>query len=417
MQATPLTAEDEAILRLEGQLLAGHTCKVIVLAAPAPSLAQLQGRVAERIASVPALARRLERRDGHPCWVPAPGFDARAHVLGGRAPLEAQELRTEVGRLFSERLDRERPLWQIDVHALRTGEAALVWRLHHTLADGTTAMRYAQALLWDHQDTSGTTSSGSAEQRAAAAAADERRRRRHLGRFFAREFARAGSPFDGPIGATREVAFARLELGALHAAARRLAGATLNDALVSVVGGGLRSWLARHHDDLRRLRVKVPVSLHRPGDGEGNADSFFLLDVPLSDDDPADRLRAVHAATATRKLEHDAETMDRLLRDLRGASPRLALLCERLERSARAFAINVSNVPGPRAPVAVCGAAVRSLHSLAEIARHHAVRVAAVSLCDELFLGFCADPTIVPDVEDIARACEAEAVELVAAAR
>jgi hypothetical protein len=79
--------------------------------------------------------------------------------------------------------------------------------------------------------------------------------------------------------------------------------------------------------------------------------------------------------------------MDRLLRDLRAVSPRLASFCERIEPSARALALNVSNVPGPREPVAICGAHVGSLHSIAEIAEHHAVRVAAVSLCDELFLG------------------------------
>jgi hypothetical protein len=108
--------------------------------------------------------------------------------------------------------------------------------------------------------------------------------------------------------------------------------------------------------------------------------------------------------------------MDRLLRDLRAVSPRLATFCERIERSARAFALNVSNVPGPREPVAICGARVRSLHSIAEIAEHHAVRVAAVSLCDELFLGFCADPAIVDDVGSMAEATEDEAAKLIAAA-
>jgi hypothetical protein len=108
--------------------------------------------------------------------------------------------------------------------------------------------------------------------------------------------------------------------------------------------------------------------------------------------------------------------MGQLLRDLRGVSPRLARFCERIERSARAFALNVSNVPGPRGPVSVLGSPVASLHSLAEIARHHAVRVATVSMDDGLFLGFCADPDIVPDVGEIAEATEQEATDLIAAA-
>ncbi len=204
--------------------------------------------------------------------------------------------------------------------------------------------------------------------------------------------------------------------GPLHDAARQLAGATLNDALLSAVGGGLRSWVERHHGSLGTIRVKVPVSFHHPGEDAANADSFFIVDVPLAEADPVRRLRVVRESTATRKSDHDAETMDRLLADLRGASPHLAGLCERVERSGRAFALNVSNVPGPRVPVSVLGASVVSMHSIAEIARHHALRVAVVSMSDSLYLGFCADAGIVADVGEIAAATERDALATIAAA-
>ena len=68
---------------------------------------------------------------------------------GAGAELGPAALRSEVARLFVERLDRERPLWRIDVARLEGGGAALIWRLHHALADGTTAMRFARMLLWD----------------------------------------------------------------------------------------------------------------------------------------------------------------------------------------------------------------------------------------------------------------------------
>src|SRR4051794_24396109 len=237
--AIPLTAQDEAILRLEGRLLVGHTCKVIALAAPAPSLEELQARVAERVVAGSPLAMRLGTSDGAAAWVSEPGVDPAGQVAqaAGGAELDAAALRAEVARLFGERLDRERPLWRIDVVPLAGGGAALVWRLHHTLADGTTAMRYARTLLWDQAEPA----AGAASHRAQAA--DEQRRRAHLARFFSREFARASSPLDGRIGVSREVAFASVPLGALHDAARELAGATLNDALLSAVGGGLRAWL------------------------------------------------------------------------------------------------------------------------------------------------------------------------------
>jgi len=410
--AIPLTPQDEAILRLEGHLLAGHTCKVIELAAPAPSLEELQARVAERIGPESPLAMRLGTSGGAPAWIPEPGFGAAGQMAAAAAgaELDPPALRAEVARLFGERLDREHPLWRIDVVRLAGGGAALVWRLHHTLADGTTAMRYARTLLWDQAEPE----PGAGSHRAHAQ--DEERRRAHLARFFSREFARASSPLDGRIGVSRAVAFASVPVGALHDAARRLAGATLNDALLSAVGGGLRAWLESHHGRLGAIRIKVPVSLHHEGEDAANADSFFIVDVPLGESDPVRRLRLVREGTASRKADHDAETMDQLLGTLRGGSPRLASLCERVERSGRAFALNVSNVPGPPAPVSVLGAEVASMHSLAEIARHHAVRVAAVSMCGTLYLGFCADPHVVDDVDEIAAGTEREANALLAAA-
>jgi hypothetical protein len=415
MPGTKLASQDEAILRLEGPVLAGHTCKVIALGPHVPSLDQLRARVAEGLAEAPALTMRLDGAPGRMSWVPASGFDVAEHVVAPQSrPLQRDEVPEVVARLFTERLDRARPLWRIDVLALAGGGGALVWRLHHTVADGTTAMRYARALLWDE----GGSGSARGAQPAATRAVDvedERRRRSHLARFFAREFGRARSPFDGAVGIEREVAFARLDLRALHDSARRLADATVNDALLTTVGGAVRRWLGQHHGHAGHVRVKVPVSIHHPGDELGNADSFFFIAVPLGDMDPVARLRAVRAAAATRKSEHDAETMDRLLVDLRALSPRMARLCEQIERSGRAFGLNVSNVPGPRSPVAICGSPVISMHSLAEIAQHHAVRVAAVSLSDDLFLGFCADPALVEGVATMATAAEDEAAELIAA--
>ncbi len=422
MQAIPLAAEDRAILALEGPTLVGHTCKVIVLGEDAPATAALAERVAARIAAAPALRRRLGGTPERPAWIEEPDFDVREHVLGAScaAPVDRQGLRAEVARLFAQRLDRDRPLWRIDRVPLRDGGAALVWRIHHALADGSTAMRYARALLWDAP--AGEPGAGPHAARDGSQALtheqDQARRRAHLARFFAREFARSArdSPFDGHIGDRREIAFAALPLRKLHDAARTIAGATLNDAVLSAVGGGLRRWIEHRHGHVGSVRVKVPVSLHHEGDDAGNRDSFFSVAVPLGHTDAAARLRAVHVATSLRKTEHDAETMDALLHELRHLSPGLGRFCERVERSPRTFALNVSNVPGPREPVSVLGAPVGSLHSIAEIAEHHALRVAAVSLAQTLFLGFCADPAIVEDIQSMADGTEAEAAALIAAA-
>ncbi len=57
-----------------------------------------------------------------------------------------------------------------------------------------------------------------------------------------------------------------MPLGPLHDGAKRLAGATVNDAVLACVAGGLRHWIEQHHGQLDDLRVEVPVSLHQEGD-------------------------------------------------------------------------------------------------------------------------------------------------------
>ena len=415
MDGVALSDEDRAILALETASVAGHTCKVVLIAGGAPNADRLRSSIASRLSATPALRRRLGGPAERPVWVDDERFDVAEHVVAVAAePCDEESLRSEVARLFAERLDRRRPLWQIDLVERASGGTALVWRIHHALADGTTAMRLADALLWDPDP-----ASGGEAGRGPAPHADGARRRARLGAFARHELAlgAARSPFDGTIGTGRAVAFARAPLRELHDAARRLAEATVNDAVLTAVAGGLRAWLHTHHGHVGHVRVKIPVSLHHAGDDAANRDSFFTLELPLGEPDVVARLAAVQAATAVRKADHDAERLDELMRDLALASPQLDRLCRRLEASPRAFALNVSNVPGPARAVSVLGAPVEAVYSIAEIGERHALRIAVVSLAGRLHFGFCADPSIVGDVELLARAVEAEAAALVAAAR
>jgi len=414
VEAVPLTSEDQAILALESATVVGHTCKIIRVGTDAPGLAALRARVAERLGSTPALTHRLAETPAGPAWVRDDQFDLTNHVTAvPGAPREPATVPSVVADLFAERLDRSRPLWRIDLVPVRGGQAALVWRIHHALADGTTMMRYAHDLLWD----ASPKAAGSAHHQALSHVDDDARRRGHLVGFLRREFARAHdcSPFDGRIGTRREVAFASTSLDRLHRAAKDLCGATLNDAVLSSVAGGLRRWVQEHHGHLGVVRVKVPVSLHHEGDVAANRDSFFTVTLPLNEPDPVARLRETHAATAVRKVDDDAQTMDTLLRHLGDISPPLERLCQRIEQSPRSFAVNVSNVPGPRLPVTLLGARVDALYSIAEIGERHALRVAAASLGDTLSFGICADPGIVEHVQTIAAGIEAESQALSAA--
>jgi diacylglycerol O-acyltransferase / wax synthase len=412
-ELTPLAPEDCAILEVESATIAGHTCKVMRLSAGAPDVAALRDRIAERIHLAPALTRRLDVTRDTPCWCADPAFDVDDHIAEHRHedPVDQDQLLRCVARLFEQRLDRSRPLWHMDVIELQSSERVIVWRIHHALADGTTAMRYARALLWD--DAPELTMSTAAKR--TQHAADEERRRRHLAGYLRREYKRskATSPFDGTIGTRRAVGFATVPLRALHDAARRIDGATLNDAVLTVVAGSLRGWLELHHGHLDNLRVKVPVSLHHEGDAEANRDSSFSLGLPISEPDPVKRLHTIHVRTKRRKEAHDAERREVFLHHLEGVSPRLERYAKQLERSPRRFALNVSNVPGPREPVSVIQARLLQLHSLAEVAQRHALRISVISLADTLGFGFCADADLVPDVPSMAAQVEPEAIALI----
>ncbi len=154
-----LTREDTRILKLERGVIRGHTCKVLVLertdARPLPTLDELRARISGRLDAAGRLRQRVvptPLRVSDPVWLDDPAFDITTHVtavddlgIEGRAGLEQV-----VGRLMCERLDRARPLWHLAVvPRLDENSMALIWRLHHCLADGTTSMRIGDALLWD----------------------------------------------------------------------------------------------------------------------------------------------------------------------------------------------------------------------------------------------------------------------------
>jgi uncharacterized protein DUF1298/wax ester synthase-like acyl-CoA acyltransferase family protein len=417
----PLSDEDLAILGLESETVAGHTCKVLVLDGPLDPEA-VREAMAPHLAMTPELSLRLEEVDGAKCWAPSE-IDLQYHVIADEAegPLDDVGLLAAVARVFEHRLDRRRPLWRLHVIGpLASGGSALAWTIHHALADGSTVMRLGREALWV-QDGDGP---GRHPPSAATAMEDAHRRTQEL-LVLAREAPHLWhhSPFAGRIDSRRTVAFATADLGQLRAAARAGCQATVNDAVLTVVGGGLRRWLEAHHDHLGPVRIKVPVSLHgdpsaheQGGPEPGNRDSFFCLDVPVTPADPVARLRAVHSATRVRKREHDAERLDALMHELGAISPRLRGFADHVLASPRSFALNVSNVPGPADAVSVAGAKVQGMYSLAEIGQRHALRAAVVSYSGTLRFGLCADPTLVGDVDSLAAEIEADTEDLIRAA-
>ena len=172
---------------------------------------------------------------------------------------------------------------------------ALIWRLHHCLADGTTCMRIGASLLWDTSpEIADPAPNGWAPAPAPGALdllarglADQARRRAQGLSPFARRTPRpprvpvrrrvvsrelsptaARTPLARRVSARRAVAFAPVPLGPAHAAGKAIDSAiTLNDVVLAVIAGGMRAWLGRGYGPSGGIRVKIPVSLHEPGRG------------------------------------------------------------------------------------------------------------------------------------------------------
>ena len=412
----PLSGEDLAILELERGPVVGHTCKVLILERRV-DVDELRASIGSRLEGAPELTLRLQDEDGTLWWARDDAIDLRDHVVADAGgPLDGDGLRAAIARLFEQRLDRERPLWRIDLlPPLDDRRCALVWRIHHALADGTTVMRIGRGALWNEHEFGAHPASRHHDP-------DNDHYENLQGlHMLAREAPHPWhrSPFDGRIGSMRSVAFATADLDGLHRVAATICGATVNDAVLTVVSGGLRRWLETTHCPTGPVRVKVPVSLHGADEGHGteelgNRDSYFTLDLPLGPEDPAARLETIHQATTARKREHDAEWLDAVMRELGKTSPGLKRFADHLLSSPRSFALNVSNVPGPRRPIAVLGVPVTALYAIAEIGDRHALRIAVVSLADTLQFGLCADPTVLSNVEQLGVAIQDEAAKLAA---
>jgi diacylglycerol O-acyltransferase len=457
-----LTFDDAQILKLESAAIAGHTCKIAIVDPPADGraidIARLRGHVEARLGRV----RRCRQRVAfvplglaRPTWVDYPSFDIREHVRlhESNGPVDRAGLLRIAAELMAERLDHTRPLWRMDLVApLEGGGSAIVWRIHHCMADGVTAVRLGGQILWDTEPDPPPLdpeewrpepeptpvrllSSGLAERaidagRAVPGAAREiaspgrwastARAAARLPGSLLRELTPLGSdsPLDLHIGRRRELAFVGRPLEELRAIEKAIgervrAHVTINDVVLAAISGAIRSWIGGSGAS-ERLRAQIPVSMHhrdeRP-DALGNRDSFLFVDLPVDEPDPLRRVELINAETTVRKAAHDADALYTFFH----AMSRLGPLGHEVVHAAsgpREFSLSVSNVPGPREPIYVLGGLVAELCSIAEPADRHALRVSALSCAGTMQFGVCTDPDALGDLSGLAEEIDVAVDEL-----
>lgn len=454
-----LSSEDAEILRLESTAVRGHTCKVAVVGAAegvaTPELEAIRAHVDRRLPRVPRFREKVMPTPlgiAEPMWVDDAQFDVASHVREAARDLPPDDLPLVVGHVMSERLEHERPLWAIDVAWLDDGRFAVIWRIHHCMADGMTCIKWGDELLWDSEPNppedeprewhpadepgtpqllalagrdraAGAARAATGAARAVVSPAAWRGAASELVRLpgtLRRELLPGGksepSPLDHRLGNLRGVAFASRPLAELkkieHAVAQKV---TVNDTVLAAVAGGLRDWLSGSgspHD----LRVQIPVSMHRRDHhDEGNRDTFLNVDLPISEPDPVARLERIGAETQERKERHDADEMFAFFHSLSHVRPVFQAV-ERFATRPNEFALSVSNVPGPREERWFMGRPVEELYTIAEPADRHALRVSVVSSAGTMYFSLCADPEAVdgPALREIAEGVDRTIAELLA---
>jgi WS/DGAT/MGAT family acyltransferase len=223
------------------------------------------------------------------------------------------------------------------------------------------------------------------------------------------------TPLNRPIGPHRRIDWVDLSLADVKAVKQRTGG-TVNDIVLAVVAGAVRSFLAGRGVDVARLhyRAVVPVSV-RSADERGvvsNRVSGWLTQLPVTEPDPRRRLVLVQTMTARLKETKQALGPEVLSRVAELAMPGVLTLGVRLAARLSPYNMIVTNVPGPPVPLYFRGARLVAGYPLVPLFEKQGLGVALFSYMDRLCWGFNADWDLVPDLDDFSAAIAASFHEL-----
>ena len=413
-------------------------------------------RLRSRIHLIPRYRQRLE--EGlpggltQPVWVDDTSFDPAWHVRHATLPAPGgdAELARFVAGEFSRRLDRSRPLWELFVvDGLTGGRVALVPKMHHALVDGVAAIDVGTVLLDPSEEPIEIAApEGDWEPR-------PYERGRHMARLAATPFLRAQrlmldtatrtldtsprgaaadlrratglvaelartrpqapmTPLNRPISPNRRYALVRGDLAALKAAGKG-AGGTVNDALLAVVAGMLRSYLAGS-DVAGDPVALVPVSVRREDErGElGNRISTVFVDLPVGVDDPVERLRRISATMAALKDSAAVRAGAMIVGVTGWAPPAISSVMVRAMGGVRACNLVVSNIPGPQQPFFLGGSRLREIYPVVPLnPPNQGLSVGILSYDGGVFFGLLADAELDPPVDLAAAKLESALAELI----
>jgi WS/DGAT/MGAT family acyltransferase len=465
MSPERLTGLDASFLYMETPTLHMHVAMAAVFdPSTVPdgySFRRIRQLISDRIPQAPVFQRRLVEvpmRLGHPIWVDDPEFDIDNHLRRAALPSPGgmRELGDFAADVISRQLHRDRPLWEMwVVEGLEDGKIALVTKMHHSTIDGVSGAELLGILFdleadpaqqpplierqLDTRIPSGVELMSQAVMtnlvspfkmgrqiyRTVGSIAGVRKVRQSGA-------AKAALPLTAPrtsinvaVHARRRVAFAAASLEDVKAL-KNAAGTTVNDVVLAMCAGALRTYLLAGDElpDIPLVGV-VPVSV-TPDVAElkgSNKVSAMFVQLPCELDDPLERLKAIHEGTKGAKEEHKALGATTLQNWAEHATPNVFAMAARLytgmklaDRHRPVANLVISNVPGPDFPLYMGGTQMLGMFPLGPVMDGMGLNITIMSYRGVLYWGLASDARAVPRLWDIAAAIPHALTEMLDAA-
>ena len=451
-----LSATDAAFLYLERKEVPLHIASVCVFDGPIP-FREFVERIDAKLEMLPRYRQipRIPQWDlEFPTWEDDPKFDVRRHIIPVTLPAPGgeAELQEFASRILSQVLERDKPLWDVHViSGLKDGRGAMIWRLHHALADGVSGAELMKLLLDPTPEFTPIPKTRRRKARAKAAeppaakgisdtinstlgkllnleagmlgfaeglfangkpggAADPKTKDSSLKELvgllpeFTASIERL--PFNKPCTGKRVFRWAEFPMSDVRAV-REAAGGTVNDVILGVLTRALTRYVKLHGQSVvnRFVRIVCPVSLRtNPEDASmGNQISFLPVALPLDAHGPVRTLQAVTARTETLKRCGALSFVGWVTKWLSGAPPALQALFWRNipEVILPVPLLNMicTNVMGSATPLYAAGRRMLAAYPQVPTGWDLGVGCAAHSYDGKLFFGLIADTHAAPDVD------------------
>ena len=445
-----LSALDATFLAVESEAAPMHVGAALIFDAK-PLMLEHGGLDIQRLSryteaaldSIPRYRQRVEWIPAffHPVWVDDDRFNMHFHLRHTRLPQPGDErtLKRLVGRLFSQHLDRSRPLWEFwVVEGLENDCFALVIKVHHCMVDGIAGVQLLEALLQISPD---ATEREPNEWQARPApsrtqlALNETSHRidglRKLSRFMPRvrenfqgmsSVLRAGMKpaprtafTEHDISPYRRFDWTAFELADMKLIKNSLGG-TINDLVVATTTGAVRRFLQRRGSDVDSIegfRTALPVNTRKGGGlSVGNHVALLLADLPVSEREPLERLQKVIHVTSQLKEQSNQTGGAELIEDVADlTTKRLVSELYRAAMRLRTYNLIITNVPGPPMPLYMLGTQLKAIYPMVPLMQNQNLGIALFSYFGRMHWGFNADWESFPDVHEFVEDLEASFAE------